>query len=232
MTQQTDSLEAALPSGPAAARGGWVPIHMLNPRHRERVLAHLMALNEADRMLRFGHLATDEQLAGYVERMDFARDELFGVFDRRLDLVALAHLAFGGDGLTAEFGVSVWASGRGHGFGSRLFEHAVTHARNRGVGTLVIHVARENSAMLGIVRRAGADLQFDGAEAVARLRLPADTLGSQIEALLGHRAADLDYQLKLHVLRLDGLWPALAAGPAGCVSFATRMRDVHPKVRR
>lgn len=216
MTQQTDALEAALPSGPAAARGAWVPIRLLTPRHRERVLAHLLALEEGDRMMRFGHLATDEQIAGYVERMDFARDELFGIFDCRVHLVALAHLAFSNDGLRAEFGVSVSASERGRGFGSRLFEHAVMHARNRGVDTLVIHVARENSAMLGIVRRAGADLQFDGSEAVAQLRLPADTLGSQIEALIGHSAAELDYQLKLHVLRLDGLWPAWAVSPAGC----------------
>ena len=33
--------------------------------------------------------------------------------------------------------------------------------------------------------------------------LPADTLGSQLEELLGHHAADFDYRMKLQVLRLD-----------------------------
>ena len=89
------------------------------------------------------------------------------------------------------------------------------HARNRGVGTMVIHTARDNSAMLGIVRRAGAVLDFDGTEVLATLPLPADTLGTQIEALLGHRAAEFDYQIKLHVLRLDRLLPAWAGGLPG-----------------
>ena len=213
MTAQTDSLDAALPGGTAAGSGSWVPIRMLGPRHRGRALAHLLALDERGRVLRFGHPASDEQLAQYVEHMDFGRDELYGVFDRRVRLVALAHLAFDGDGLSAEFGVSVLPRARGRGLGTRLFDHAVMHARNRGVGMMTIYIARENSAMLGIVRRAGAEIRFEGAQAEARLSLPADTLGTQLEALLGHRAAEIDYQLKLHVLRLDRLWPAWAGGP-------------------
>jgi GNAT superfamily N-acetyltransferase len=212
MTEQTDTLEAALPAGPSAAGINWVPIRMLGPRHRGRALAHLLALDEADRVLRFGHPASDEQLAQYVKNMDFGRDELYGVFDRRVRLVALAHLAFDGDGLAAEFGVSVLPRARGRGLGTRLFEHAVMHARNRGVGLMTIYIARENVAMLGIMRRAGADIRFDGSQAEARLALPEDTLGTQIGALLEHRAAEIDYQLKLHVLRLDRLWPAWAGG--------------------
>jgi hypothetical protein len=87
------------------------------------------------------------------------------------------------------------------------------HARNRGVGMMTIYIARDNSAMLSIVRRAGAEIRFEGSQAEARLALPEDTLGSQIEALLGHRAAEIDYQLKLHVLRLDRLWPAWTGRP-------------------
>jgi GNAT superfamily N-acetyltransferase len=213
MTTQTESLDAALPGGPAAGSGPWVPIRMLGPRHRGRALAHLLALDENDRVLRFGHPASNEQLAQYVERMDFGRDEFHGVFDRHVRLLALAHLAFDGDGRAAEFGVSVLPRARGRGLGSRLFQHAVMHARNRGVGMMTIYIARENSAMLSIVRRAGAEIRFDGSQAEARLALPEDTLGTQIEALLGHRAAEIDYQLKLHVLRLDRLWPAWADGP-------------------
>ena len=134
------------------------------------------------------------------------------MFDRRVRLIALAHLAFDGDGLGAEFGVSVLPSARGSGLGTRLFQHAMIHARNRGVSEMVIYIARENRAMLSIVRRAGADIRFEGAQAEARLALPEDTLGTQIEALLGHRAAEIDYQLKLNVLRLDRFWPAWACG--------------------
>ena len=221
MTAQTEHLEHAVP-GPAPGPKGhpaapWFPIRRLAERHRERVLTHLLALGEGDRHLRFGHVASDDQIAQYVAQLDFARDEVFGVFDGRLRVVALAHLAFAptladGHERAAEFGVSVSERQRGRGIGSRLFEHAATHARNRGARSLAIHLARDNSPMLAIVRKAGAVIRFDGSDAVALLELPADTVGSQLSALLETQAAELDYRWKLQVLRLDRLWPGLWHG--------------------
>ena len=136
-------------STPAAAGArafGWVPIRSLSARHRPRILAHLLALDTTDRYLRFGYAAADDQIRRYVERIEFERDEIFGVFNRRLDLIALAHLAYEPSvdadperGSAAEFGVSVAVRGRGRGYGARLFDHAVLRARNRGVDTIVIH---------------------------------------------------------------------------------------------
>ena len=185
----------------------WVPIRTLGARHRRKVLAHLLALDPDDRARRFGHHASDERIGHYVEQMNFEGDAIYGVFDRRLRLGAMVHLAFGADdtplGGTAEFGISVLPALRGRGVGALLFEHAVTLARNRGVRTLLIHLARDNAAMLAIVRRAGASLAFDGSDAIATLPLSADTLASQITELLGHQAAEWDYRLKWQVLRLD-----------------------------
>lgn len=185
----------------------WTPLRTLGTRHRARVSAHLLKLDDADRLRRFGHIASDELIRQYVDRIDFDRDEVFGAFNSRLELVAMAHLAFEPGAATAEFGVSVNAQARGRGLGAHLFDHAVTHARNRGARTMLIHMARDNAAMLSIVRNAGAKLQFQGPDALAELPLPADTLGSQIQELLGHQAAEFDYRLKLQVLRLD-LWRA------------------------
>lgn len=172
---------------------------------------HLLALDDEARTLRFGHLASDERIRRYAEQLDFDRDEVFGIFNRRLRLLAMAHLAFipgrtPGQSI-AEFGVSVDERKRGRGLGSRLFDHCVMHARNRGVRKMLIHLARDNSAMLGIVRRAGADVQFEGSDALAQLPLPAETLGSQIAELLGHQAAELNYRLKAQVLRLEAWRP-------------------------
>src|SRR6266702_3333280 len=50
----------------------------------------------------------------------------------------------------AEFGVSVLKKARGRGYGSRLFDRAVMHARNEGVELLFIHALSENTAMLKI----------------------------------------------------------------------------------
>ncbi len=205
MTHVPTSLGSALRRRPRVdtALPVWLPVRTLDPSHRDAVLQHLLALSLRDRALRFSHAASDEQLARYVEQIDFVHDEVFGIFDRRLRLVALAHLAFAPGGLTAEFGVSVLARVRGRGFGRRLFDHAVTHARNRGVSTIELYVSRDNAAMLAIARDAGARIDVDGNDAVARLPLVARTLGSHVEALVEAHAAEFDYQLKLHVARLD-----------------------------
>ena len=191
----------------------WVPIRSLSPGHRDEILAHLIALSGRDRYLRFGYGAADEQIARYVHCINFGRDEVFGVFNRRLYLIALAHLACpeaGQIGIqTAEFGGSVAEHARGRGYGARLFEHAMLHARNRGLGNLFIHALSENTAMLKIARHAGAVVERSGSESDAYLKLPQDTVASQVEQWVGRHAATLDYQFKQRAQVVDGLLDAL-----------------------
>lgn len=192
----------------------WIPIRSLAARHRPRILAHLLALPEADRYLRFGYAASNAQLAHYADLMDFSQDEVFGIFNRRLELLALAHLAMqplpaDTTRAEAEFGVSVLPQARGRGYGGRLFDHAVLHARNRRIDTLVIHALSENTAMLRIVRRAGAGVDRDGGESHARLRLPPDDLLSHMDQLVEGQAAELDYRFKVQARRVDGLLDAI-----------------------
>lgn len=182
-----------------ARASGWVPIRPLAPRHQPRILRHLLGLSTHDRYLRFGYAATDEQVQRYVQGLDFRRDEIFGIFNRRLELAAVAHLAYSVDpGLSscAEFGVSVAAPWRGRQLGSRLFARAVQQARNQGVRMLFIHALTENAAMLRIARRAGARVEREGSESEAFLSLPQATFDSQLSALVGDRMAELDYRFK------------------------------------
>ena len=196
--------DSAQPKAPT-----WVPIRSLAERHRARIVAHLRALAGPDRYLRFGFQASDEQIERYVESIDFARDEVFGIFNRRLELIAAAHLAFDlsrteRDGpAAAEFGVSVVLASRARGFGSRLFDHAMLHARNRGIDTLLIHALSENVAMLAIARKAGAVVIRDGAEAQAKLKLPPDTLSSHIDEAVASAAGEIDFRLKSQANMLD-----------------------------
>ena len=184
----------------------WIPIRALSPHHRPKLTQHLLALEPADRYLRFGHAASDEQIRAYIEHLNFQRDEIFGVFSRRLEITAFAHLAYLPDGSDlshqAEFGVSVLPRARGRGYGQRLFDHAVLHARNRNVDTLIIQALSENTAMLRIVRKAGASVERDGGESEARLSLPPESLASHVEALVEEGAAELDYGLKLQARTL------------------------------
>jgi RimJ/RimL family protein N-acetyltransferase len=187
----------------------WVPIRSLAERHRARILTHLQSLPERDRYLRFGYAASDAQIARYTDLIDFAHDEVLGIFNRRLKLIAQAHLASLPGGKEAEFGVSVLPVARGRGYGARLFDHAVLHARNRNIDTLVIHALSENTAMLRIARNAGAEVVREGGEAQARLRLPADTLQSHLDQLVEQGAAEIDFRLKVQARRVAGVIDAL-----------------------
>jgi len=209
-------------SPPSAARPGraWVPIRSLGPRHRERIVAHLVSLDERSRYLRFGYAANDAQIRRYVDTLDFEHDEVFGIFNRRLELIALAHLAHRdadtarGRAAASEFGVSVLPKARRRGFGRRLFEHAMLHARNRHVETMFIHALSENTAMLKLARNAGATIEREGSESEAWLKLPPDTIASHLDELLGDRAAEFDYRLKQHSHRPEAAQAAQEAPAA------------------
>jgi GNAT superfamily N-acetyltransferase len=177
-----------------------VPIRSMGPSHGERIAKHLLALGEHDRYLRFGYSANDEQIRRYVDGLNFDRDEIFGIYNRKLELIAMAHLAHSTDPQLqscAEFGVSVLAQARGRGYGSRLFDRAVMHARNNGVDMMFIHALSENTAMLNIARKAGATIERDGSESEAYLKLPPADLDSRMTEMVEEQIAQTDYRLKV-----------------------------------
>ncbi|MBT9553515.1 MAG: GNAT family N-acetyltransferase [Hydrogenophaga sp.] len=194
---------------PRSAGSSVVPIRSMGRGHLLRISAHLLALDPHDRYLRFGYSANDEQIQRYVDQLNFERDELFGIFNRKLELIAMAHLAFSVDpqcASCAEFGVSVSKPARGRGYGSRLFERAVMHSRNEGVNQLFIHALSENTAMLKIARTAGAAIVRDGPESEAHLRLPPADFDSRVTELFNEQVAITDYHLKAQAKHF---WDAL-----------------------
>ena len=178
---------------------GFVPVRELHVRDRPDVLTHLLALSGADRYLRFGYAAQDAQIHHYVAHLDFGRDRVFGIYNRKLCLIAMAHLAYTHEPTStscAEFGVSVLPAWRGRGFGTELFERAVLHARNDHISLMLIHALSENTAMLHIAQRAGATVERLGSESEAYLSLPSPTLQSHWHEAVDVQMAATDYQLK------------------------------------
>lgn len=178
-----------------------VPIRSLGENHRSRIAEHLLTLNPKDRYYRFGFTAKDDQIQAYVAGLNFDRDEIFGIYNRRLKLIAMAHLAYSSDSrvsASSEFGVSVLEPARGRGYGGRMFERAVMHARNEGVTTMYVHVLSENTAMLKIARRAGAKVVRDGSESQAHLNLTPATFDTQFAELVEEHLAQANYQLKAY----------------------------------
>ena len=187
-----------------------VPIRSMGPGHGERIGKHLLGLEAQDRYLRFGYAASDEQVLRYVAGLNFERDDIFGIYNRKLELIAMAHLALSIDpklASCAEFGVSVLRRARGRGYGSRLFDRAVMHARNEGVNMMFIHALSENTAMLNIARKAGAVIEREGSESEAYLKLPPADLDSRMTEIALEQIAQTDYRLKVQAKQF---WDILA----------------------
>ena len=174
-------------------------------RDRRRLLMHFLALGEGDRLLRFGSVLPDELVTRYVQRLDFNRDMVFGVYDDSLRIVGVGHLAFtpqeslprGQDGeRAAEFGVSVSESARGLGIGSRLFQRAATHCRNAGIDTLYMHCLSSNRVMMHIAKKAGMEIRRDHGEADAYLSLPPASPSTALREAVEEQMASLDYTMK------------------------------------
>ena len=183
----------------ARPAGLMVPIRSLGQNHRGRIAEHLLALNPQDRYFRFGFSAKDAQIQAYVDGLNFERDEIFGIYNRRLKLIGMAHLAYSSAervSASSEFGVSVSEHVRGRGYGARLFERAVMHARNEGVTAMYVHVLSENTAMLKIARRGGATVVRDGSESEAYLRLTPATFQTQVTEIMEEHLAQANYHLK------------------------------------
>ena len=223
-------VEFSPPAGAAQEKAPalMVPIRSLGANHRDRIATHLLALDGPDRYLRFGYMANDEQIQRYVDGLNFERDEIFGIYNRKLELLAMAHLAYAPDKSCescAEFGVSVNKTARGRGYGARLFDRAAMNARNDGINLMFIHALSENTAMLKIARNAGATVERDGTESEAFLRLTPPTFDTRMTELLEEQLAQADYQIKLQA---KNFWDFLAATPLARCAPPTERRNEAP----
>jgi GNAT superfamily N-acetyltransferase len=177
-------------------------------RDRRRLLMHFLALGENDRLLRFGSILPDELVTRYVQHLDFSRDTVLGVYDAKLRLVGVGHLAFAPrealplvTGATvkqrvAEFGVSVSESARCMGVGSRLFERAAMHCRNADVDTLFMHCLASNQTMMHIAKKARMQIYRDHNETDAYLKLLPANPASVLQEAVEEQIASFDYTLK------------------------------------
>jgi len=208
-----DRLKQALSAFAEASDKPMILVKELSPRARRHLLRHFLALEEKDRLLRFGSKLSDELVTRYVENIDFSRDTIFGVYDRKMRLLGVGHLAFAPreaspvSGATlkarvAEFGVSVSASARGMGVGTKLFVRAAIRCRNADVDTLYMHCLSSNKVMMHIAKKAGMEIQRDYGEADAYLKLQPANPVTLFQEAMEEQAAMLDYIIKANMRAL------------------------------
>lgn len=185
-----------------------IRVKELSERDRRRLLMHFLALDESDRLLRFGTVLPDELITRYVQMLDFSRDKVFGVYNNNLELLGVGHLAFAPKeampalssatvkARLAEFGVSVMASARGMGIGSKLFERAAIHCRNEDIDILYMHCLSSNQTMIHIAKKAGMEIHREYGEADAYLKMTPANPGTMLQEAVQEQFAAFDYTFK------------------------------------
>ena len=188
-----------------------ISVQRLNESARAKLVEHFLKFDANDTRLRFGSLLPPDTIAAYVEGIDFAADAVFGVYGNELDIVGVAHVAFGTD--AAELGVSVLPEHRDKGVGSSLFARAVEHARNRFVTRIYMHCLAENAAMMHIAQTAGMTICVNQGEADAFVDVPRGDAASIAGEFVDQRLALIDYALKSQAAALKRIATALGGGP-------------------
>jgi len=185
-----------------------VRVKELSERDRRCLLMHFLEMSDADRLLRFGVALPDELITKYVQKINFTRDAVFGVFDSKFKLVGVGHLAYiprealpfianaTTKGCTAEFGVSVSVAARGMGIGTKLFHRAEIHCRNADVDTLYIHCLSSNQVMMHLATKADMEIHHDHGESDAFLKLRPANPSSMMQEAVDEQVATFDYALK------------------------------------
>ena len=213
------NVTATSSAGPRPSTPMNAAVQRLNEGTRDMLTAHFLALPADDRRLRFGASLSTQAIAGYVDRIDFDRDAVFGVFDDDLTLIGVAHTAFAED--FAELGISVLPTHRGRGVGSALFARAADHVRNRSISNLFMHCLAENAAIMHIARQHGMSIVAAAGDVDAHLALSPASPASITGEFLTERVALYDYALKAHI----AAWKAVTAAWDGVTA---KLEDAPP----
>jgi hypothetical protein len=149
---------------------------LLAADQRAAVTGHLVALDKASRVLRFGTLSSDVTIAEYVAAIDFERDILVGVWDDDT-LVGVAHLAVYPEGgqPVGELGISILLESRRLHMGERLLARTLLFARLKRVKHVYVQFLVRNRPMARLVGKF-TDL-VDGSAGEARAIVDLRELG-------------------------------------------------------
>jgi GNAT superfamily N-acetyltransferase len=152
---------------------------------RDQVRDHLLRLDGADRVRRFGGYASAEHIAAYCERLDWSRVVALGyVTDGEVRGLGQLELIRTGGPRVAELAVSVERPFQNRGVGTALLRRLVIAARNRLIERIYMICLMDNRRAVRMAHRLDGALQFHDGTAEARIEPPWPTPWTWLEELL------------------------------------------------
>lgn len=180
-------------------------VKALRASDRAEIARHFHALPAEDRRHIFGAPLAAADVERYVRRIDFEREQVFGIYENDLMLEGVAHLMSDRETHSAQLGLSVLPLSRGAGYGYALLVCAGLQAQRQDCRRLFVHELMQNRVMLHLARKAGMMLVLPESGCEAHLAL------GEAAPQAAPVAAPLDFARRYALVAMA---PAMALGVA------------------
>ena len=161
------------------------------PKYR----AHLKALDEPSRILRFGAPVADDVIDHLCDKIevDSQHHVLFAIENANLEFVAVGHVAVFTD---MEMAFSVIDSYQGQGMGEALMKRVIQHCRTIGHLKGFMVCLPHNQAIKHLCQKNGIKIHTEYGETTADVELPAANVGTYLDEASSRNLGVFDFMSK------------------------------------
>lgn len=176
----------------------------LSKLNKTKVLEHFLRLDQNTRHSRFCCTMSYENLYNYVEKINFSKSGIFGIFNEKLDIIGVGEcIVFDNDKTYgAEVAFSVESQYQGNGLGNKLMKRVVQFANINHLKELTIYFLRNNSATYHLAKKYNFKAEYSTSEVYGKVKIHdippvIDTINELNDEILAHIDITQKWQNKL-----------------------------------
>lgn len=174
-------------------------VRKVMPTEYDKYRAHLKALDDNSRHLRFTGTMSDSGIDLICDKIDAEKDQhvLFAIEDVHLQFVAVGHVALGDE---VELALSVLKEHQGKGMGDALMNRMVHYCRVHGLLKGHMMCLPNNSAMRHLCSKHGIKMHNDYGDIIGDVELEAADIPTIIEEVGNRNLGFFDFMAKRTLL--------------------------------
>ena len=150
-------------------------IYKLQPHEFDRYKAHLLALDEESKYMRFGFHVRNETIEELCAKWqaDFSNHKIFVIENDNLEVIGVAHVSLEDE--TPELAFSVLKEYQKQGMGDALMKRAVEYCQNKGIKQGYMVCLASNDKIKGLARKNGILVNSEDGDSYGDITIPAPT---------------------------------------------------------
>ena len=173
----------------------YVTVRQVLPHEYPKYRAHLKALDDQSKILRFGYPITDYVIDQLCDKFEAepGNQVLFAIENRKLEFIAIGHIALDGG---MELAFSVLKEHQGRGYGNLLMKRCIQYCRTHGILKGCMVCLTSNAAIRHLCKKYEISVVNDHGESLADIVLPPARIDTYISETIDNNLSALDYITK------------------------------------